>query len=181
MQGQWSNSHVAVGAIDGTSHHIYRPVDHQRQFYSGHRNYHCLHTQVVVDNSCNIRYVESGFLGHHNDAQTFRLMSQIGRAPLTFPANCVLLADQIYPNGHPVITPYSTAQIRRKQGQDRQQCLRFNRYHRQYRVLVEHAIGQIKVYKSVSSVWRHPRRILSVVVRICAALVCRRKSIGLIM
>ena len=103
MQGHWPRISIAVGDIDGTSHQIYRPLNNQQQFYSGHRSYHCLHTQVVVDNNGNIRYVESGFFGHQNDAQTIRLMFQIGNVPLTFPDNCVFLADKIYPNGHPVL------------------------------------------------------------------------------
>jgi hypothetical protein len=107
-------------------------------------------------------------------------MKQIGRE-LQFPDNCFLLGDKIYPNGFPVLTPYSAAQIRSKHGVERRQSLRFNRYVKRYRVLVEHAIGEIKCYSSVSTVWRHPRRLLARTVKICAALVCRRKQIGLIM
>jgi hypothetical protein len=45
---------------------------------------------------------QSGFLGHQNDAQHFRLMPQIGyNQELDFPQNFVLLADKIYPNGYP--------------------------------------------------------------------------------
>ena len=43
----------------------------QQQFYSGNRSYHCLNTQMVVDATGIIRYIESGFMGHINDAQTF--------------------------------------------------------------------------------------------------------------
>jgi hypothetical protein len=63
-------------------------------------------------------------------------MQQIGRE-LQFPDNCFLLGDKIYPNGYTVLTPYSAAQIRRKHGIERRQSLRFNRYVKRYRVLVE--------------------------------------------
>ena len=106
-------------------------------------------------------------------------MTQIGNAPLLFSVNCVLLADKIYPNGHPIFTPYSTVQLRLKQGNERRNCTWFNRYYKLYRVSVEHAIGQMKVYKSVSSVWRYPIRLLSIVVRVCASMVCHRTPIAL--
>ena len=66
----------------------------QQQFYSGNRLYNCLHTQMVVDATGIIRYIESGLLGHLNDAQTFGLMRRIG-AELCFPGQCVLLGDKI--------------------------------------------------------------------------------------
>lgn len=61
-----------------------------------------------------IRYVESGFLGHTNDAQQFGLMRQVGN-DLLFPEECYLLGDKIYSNRGPVLTPYTSAQIRKKQ------------------------------------------------------------------
>ena len=110
FRGNWENLADAVGAIDGTSHEIYRPMNEpQQQFYSGNRSYHCLHTQMVVDATGIIRYIESGFMGHLNDAQTFGLMRRIG-TELCFPEQCVLLGDKIYPNGNCIMTPYTAAQ-----------------------------------------------------------------------
>lgn len=46
-QGHWREMANVVGSIDGTSHEILVPmVEPQQEFYSGHRNYHCIHTQV---------------------------------------------------------------------------------------------------------------------------------------
>ena len=43
-----------VSAIDGTSHEIQIPSNEpQQQFDSGHRKYHCIHTQVKKYNSEN--------------------------------------------------------------------------------------------------------------------------------
>lgn len=64
MQGIWTKLPMADGAIDGTSH------EPQDIYYSGHRHFHCLHTQVICDVDGTIRYVESGYPGHLNDAQT---------------------------------------------------------------------------------------------------------------
>ena len=52
---------------------------------------------MVVDATGIIRYFESGFMGHLNDAQTFGLMRRTG-TELCFPEPCVLLGDKIYPN-----------------------------------------------------------------------------------
>lgn len=126
MRNNWPNLPTAVGAIDGTSTEIYRPmIEPQQHYYSGHRHYHAIHSQVVIDNTGEIRHIECGFLGHQNDAQQFRLMRQIGQ-DLPFPQNCVLLGDKIYPNGHPVITPFTQAQIRRKPDRLQRICRKFN-------------------------------------------------------
>jgi len=180
LRGNWPYMDVAVGAIDDTSHEIYKPKEHQEMYNSGHRKFHCLHSQVIIDNTGMIRHVESGFYGHQNDAQHYRLMTRIPDE-LPFPDTCFMLGDKIYPNGFPILTPYYAPQLRRRQGDDRRCCRRFNRYHRKYRALVEHAIGQLKVYMCVNAIWRHKRTRLPRVVRICAALVCRRKEIELIM
>ena len=51
FRGNWPTTALAVGAIDGKSHEINRPVNNQEQFYYGHRHYHCIHTHIVVDNT----------------------------------------------------------------------------------------------------------------------------------
>ena len=45
---------LICSAIDGTSHEIQISFnEHQQQFDSGHRKYHCIHTQVKKYNSEN--------------------------------------------------------------------------------------------------------------------------------
>ena len=44
---------------------------------------------MVVDATGIIRYIESGFMGHLNDAQTFGLMRRI---ELCFPEQCIFWA-----------------------------------------------------------------------------------------
>ena len=150
----------------------------QEQFYSGHRHHHAIHSQIIVDCHGTIRFMRSGFLGHQNDAQQYRMLPDIG-ADLLFPDQCVLLADKIYPNQYPLMTPYTTAQIRCKQGRHRRRSLKLNRLIVKYRACAEHAIAEIKRYRAISSVWRHKRGLLPKVVHICAFLTSRKKSIGL--
>ena len=65
-----------------------------------------------------IRYIQTGFLGHLNDAQQFALMDQLGTG-LEFPDNCNLLGDKIYPNRGNVVTQFTAQQIARKPGNQR--------------------------------------------------------------
>jgi hypothetical protein len=101
-------------------------------------------------------------------------MRQVG-VDLEFQANCVLLADKIYPNGYPLITPYTSAQLNRMDMRTKLKSRRLNRYITKYRVIVEHSIAELKTYKSVGGVWRHKRNVLPRVVQICGGLVCQRK------
>jgi hypothetical protein len=70
-----------------------------------------------------IRHVESGFLGHQNDAQQFSLMSyRIKRE------DCFILGDKIYPNRYPIITLYSHHQIRNMDIQIQRKRRKFSRF-----------------------------------------------------
>ena len=94
-------------------------------------------------------------------------MRQIGQ-DLPFPQNCVLLGDKIYPNGHPVITPFTQAQIHKKPDRLQRECRKFKRTLSEYRVLVEHVIVELKCYKVIGTLWRHPMTKLKRVAEICA-------------
>lgn len=175
MRGTWAGLRNAVGCIDGTSHEIFIPTVSQRYFYSGHRKYHWLHTQIIIDAKKKIRYVESGFKGRNNDAQIFRMMWSIGKEDnLNFPPNCQLLGlgDSIYPNRHPILTLYTTIQIRR-QPRHRQRMMRqFNKRHRSKRCYVEHAIRLVKIFRVIGTLYRQKREHISVC--LCAFLAAHR-------
>ena len=177
LRGEWQKLPLVIGAIDGTSSEIYRPqTEPQEHYFSGHRHYHCIHTQVVINNKGEICFIESGFLGHQNDAQQFMFMRQIGKdVSLQFPDNCFLLGDKIYPNRHPVMTPYTRQQIARKPECLKNKCRKLNRLISEYRIKVEHAICELKCYKVMGTLWRHPRPKLKNLVKICAGFVNRRK------
>ena len=133
-----------------------------------------------MDVSGLLRYVESGYSGHLNDAQQYGLMAQVGD-DLPFPNELILLGDKIYPNRDPIMTPYTAVQLLRKEPRERRKCRKLNRRIRRYRTSVEHGIADLKVYRCISSIWRQNRRQLSCAVNICASLVCRRKQIELIL
>jgi len=175
MRGKWPELQDVVGCIDGTSHEIYRPCENQGLYFSGHRRYHCVHTQVVIDNELNIRYIESGFTGHNNDAQTFNMMTAMGNGlVLDIPRECYILGDCIYASRHPVITPFTQAQLRRQPRNQRRQSRSLNRRIRRRRVYVEHIIKLIKLYQIISTLYRHSREDISKIVCLCAQLAARR-------
>lgn len=72
-------------------------------YYSGHRKHHCLHTQVVIDNTGWIPHVKCGFLWHMNDTQNYCFVQEMP-IDLPLPDNRFLLAANIYPNGYPVLS-----------------------------------------------------------------------------
>ena len=104
-------------------------------------------------------------------------MAQIGGDQLPFPDQCILLADKIGPNRYPLMTPYTTQQIARRQDiVEHRKCRKLNRPINSARVCVEHAIGKLRAYSAVSSKWRHSRRFHPRVLKTCACLVQRRKQ-----
>ena len=175
LRGNWRSFPNAVGCIDGTPHEIYRPeAEPQAEFYSGHRHYHLLNTQLIVDNLGNIVFLQAGFLGAMNDAGNFNLMERIGPGTrYDMPGNLVLLADKGYADVPPLLTPFRAAQIRRLGRLDRQRARRFNRRLSKCRVIIEHTIKYMKSYRAVGSIWRHPRWFQPVVVELCTFLAQR--------
>lgn len=62
LMRNWPEFLHSVGAIDSTPHEIYRPLtEPQRLYYSGHRHYHCMNTQLIMDNQGHLRFVQAGF------------------------------------------------------------------------------------------------------------------------
>ena len=106
------------------------------------------------------------------------MMQHLGvNGPLHFPEDCVLLADKIYPNRHPTITAFTTQQINRKPEHMKGKSRKFNRLVSEYSIIVEHVIGDLKSYKVLGTLWRHPRPNLVDIFETCTALVNRRRTI----
>ena len=53
--------------------HIYHPqIEPQELYFTGHRHFHAIHTQLVIDNAGYIFYVEARVLGHQNNANNLQ-------------------------------------------------------------------------------------------------------------
>ena len=96
--------------------------------------------------------------------------------------NSAFLGDKIYPISNCIMTPYTAAQLARKEDRVKRKCEISNYYRniRYYRIGVKHAFAELKqyIYKITSSAWRHPRPLLLQLVTICAGLVCQNKLDG---
>jgi len=176
LRGNWPEFPNAVGAIDSTPHEIYRPMtEPQRPFYNGHRHYHCMNTQLVIDNEGHLRFVQAGFLGSTHDARSYRIIVPIGPGlPLDLPPGVNLLADKAYPDGGPLNTPVRAIQMRLLNHRERRRARKFNRCLSRRRIKVEHVFKEMKTYKSIDSIWRHPRWLLPPCVELVAFLAERR-------
>lgn len=100
MRNTWPKFPNTVGCIDVTPHEILIPSNEpQRNFYSGHRHFHLLNTQMICYNRGHIRFLQAGFLGSTHDSQSFRLIEPIGPGlALDVPVGVVFLADKGYPD-----------------------------------------------------------------------------------
>ena len=114
-----------------------------------------------------------------NDAQTFGLM-RISEQGCVLHEQYVLLDDTIYPHGICIMTPYIATQLTRIENRVKRKCEKSKYYYdiRYYRIGVKHAFAELKQYKITSSVWRHPRPLLSQLETICAGFVCPKKLDG---
>ena len=106
--------------------------------------------------------------------ETFVLQFVLG-----LPKNLLVCLDYY---GNCIMTPYTVAQLAQKEDRMQRKCEKLNYYRtiRYYRIGVKHAFAELKQYKKILSVWRHPRPLLSQlhVVTICAGVVCPKKLDG---
>ena len=118
-------------------------------------------------------YVQSGFLGHMNDAGQYALMPNIGDGQhLDFLPDVYLLGDKGYANNYPILTRYQLGA-----GADRDIKIIFNTELSSRRVFVEHVISHFKTYRAViKGIYRHMRwfQFMPVVADVCACLAQRR-------
>ena len=153
----------------------YRPeVEPKWEFYSGHRHYHLMNTQLIVYSLGNIVFLQAGFLGSMNDAGNFHLMERI--VPGTnydMPHDAALLADKGYGDVAPLLTPFRAAQIRRMTRHHPRLARRFNHKMSKCRIIVEHTIKHLKTYRGIGTIWRHPRWFQPFVVELCTFLAQR--------
>ncbi len=161
-----------VGAIDGTSHPIFRPsVVDQAEFYSGNRHYHCFHTMVIMSNNFRIVMARGGWTGRNNDAGIFNLM----RHQVNLPRNLYLLGDLIFANAHPIITPYNRRELNAVRNTPLyDQRVEINQRIRHRRPRVENIIKFIKDFEILHYMFRHDRDEQARVVNIIAGLSNRR-------
>jgi hypothetical protein len=120
----------------------------------------------------------SGFHGRQNDAQCFMQLPEMAETgDLPFTDNLYLLADKIYPNRHPLLTPFTRPQINAGPAEQQEEMKLYNLAVSSKRVYIEHVIGHFKVFRSISSIFRHDRHTIAMHVELCVGLAQRRANV----
>jgi len=158
--------------IDTFEQRTHRPKRRQRAYYSGKKKAHTLKSQVGVDEASG-RFVDvsDSVPGPWADIKLLKKSRLLKRLPegvggigdLAY----VGIAD-LHPAG------LGAAPRRKPRGQDRPpEDRRYNRAFSRRRIIVEHAIGRLRRFRSVAHVNRHRRRGHAARVRAVAGLVNR--------
>ncbi|CAC5397737.1 unnamed protein product [Mytilus coruscus] len=91
--------------------------------------------------------------------------------------HCFILADSIYPNAPPFVTPFKSTDIVRRPRLEQKRKRKFNLLHRKRRVYVEHVIKELKTFRVIGALYRHPRWEMSSIVELRAALAKKRADL----
>jgi hypothetical protein len=158
--------------IDSFEQRTHRPRRRQRAYYSGKKKAHTLKSQVAVDEDTGrVVDVSDSVPGPWADIKLLKKSRLLKRLPegvggigdLAY----VGIAD-LHPKG------LGAAPRRKPRGQDRPpEDRRYNRAFSRRRIVVEHAIGRLRRFRSLSHVNRHRRKGHAARVRAVAGLVNR--------
>jgi hypothetical protein len=158
--------------IDTFEQRTHRPKRRQRAYYSGKKKAHTLKSQVGVDEESG-RFVDvsDSVPGPWADIKLLRKSRLLERLPAGVGGigdlAYVGIAD-LHPGG------LGAAPRRKPRGQDRPpEDRKYNRAFSRRRIVVEHAIGRLRRFRSVTHVNRHRRKGHAARVRAVAGLVNR--------
>jgi hypothetical protein len=161
-----------VVVIDTFEQRTHRPKRRQRAYYSGKKKAHTLKSQVGVDEeSGRLVDVSDSVPGPWADIKLLKKSRLLKRLPAGVGGigdlAYVGIAD-LHPDG------LGAAPRRKPRGKDRPPAdRRYNRAFSRRRIVVEHAIGRLRRFRSVSHVNRHRRKGHAARVRAVAGLVNR--------
>jgi hypothetical protein len=158
--------------VDTFEQRTHRPRRRQRAYYSGKKKAHTLKSQVGVDEeSGRVVDVSDSVPGPWADIKLLRKSRLLKRLP----AGVGGIGDLAYvgiADLHPA--GLGAAPRRKPRGQDRPpEDRKYNRAFSRRRIVVEHAIGRLRRFRSVSHVNRHRRKGHAARVRAIAGLVNR--------
>jgi hypothetical protein len=163
--------------IDTFEQRTHRPKRRQRAYYSGKKKAHTLKSQVGVDEeSGRVVDVSDSVPGPWADIKLLRKSRLLRRLPegvggigdLAY----VGIGD-LHPEG------LGAAPRRKPRGRGRPpEDIRYNRAFSRRRIIVEHTIGRLRRFRSLSHVNRHRRRGHAARVRAVAGLVNRMLPVG---
>jgi hypothetical protein len=158
--------------VDTFEQRTQRPQRRQRAWYSGKKKAHTIKSQVAVDEDGRIADVGPSRPGRWADLKVFRRSGLAGRL---IRAKVGVLGDLGFVGIDKLSQRLRGATPRRKpRGRERpEEDRRYNRAFARRRVKVEHGIGRLRRFQSLSQVDRHRRQGHTARVRAVAGLVNR--------
>ena len=159
--------------IDSFEQKVQRPPDKeaQKRYYSGKKKQHTLKSQVAVDEQTGLVVdVSPSVPGPTAD---INLLEQSGLLP-RLPEGVGGMGDLGY-TGIDKLHPLSAAPRRKPRGKDRlPEDVLYNTAFSQRRIIVEHSIGRMRRYQSITQADRHHRQLHAPRVIAIAGLVNRQ-------
>jgi hypothetical protein len=127
----------------------------------------------VLDTSRRLIFFSAGFQGSWHDSRIYKTVNLKDKPipPFTF-----LLGDRGFANKPPIVTPYRRNELQRADVTLFQRWI-FNTTFSSYRIYVEHVTHEFKLYKVLSTVYRHEllnKKLYEQISLCCAALANRR-------
>ena len=129
---------------DATEQEVERPCQHQREYYSGKKKRHTLKHQVVINKSGKIKAVSSTCKGKTRDKKIYEKSRIQINVPVTKKGDRGYLGRGIKV---PVKKP--------KGGELSDQEKEANRLFSKERIIIEHVIGKLKIFKILSYRFRN--------------------------
>lgn len=134
--------------LDGTEQNINRPKGpQQKKWYSGKKKSHTIKHQVIVNKKGQIRAVGKSAYGKTHDKKDYE------RQKFVVPKGVPKKADLGY-----VGTSWQTPLKKPAGGSLSEEAKQFNLTHSKERILVEHVIGKMKIFKILAERYRNKRK-----------------------
>lgn len=133
--------------IDATEQAINRPNQGQKKWYSGKKKKHTIKHQIIVSKTGRIKAIGNATPGRTHDKKDYQQKKFIIHPKIK------KKGDSGY-QGTNLEVPFKKT---KKQKLTREQKA-FNRQHSRERIIVEHAIGKMKIFKILAERFRNPLR-----------------------
>lgn len=127
----------------------------------------------MIDTRRHLIYFSSGYRGSWHDSHIFRV-TKLKDKPI--PPFTYILGDRGFANKPPILTPYRRNELRNADVTPFQRWI-FNATLSSYRIYVEHVTHEIKLYKVLSTTYRHEyinQKLYELISLCCAALANKR-------
>ena len=132
--------------LDGTEQRIDRPLGKkQKKWYSGKKKAHTIKHQIIINKRGKIKAVGKSSYGKTHDKKDYEQQRFI------LPKGVPKKADLGY-----VGTSWETPLKKPRKGSLLEEEKQFNRNHSKERILVEHVIGKMKIFKILAERFRNP-------------------------